>query len=174
MSAVRPQDPRHRRDPRRRQAPAFAQKHPHWLRWLDFIPESYNRRRISSARCPMPETALARRSSSRRSTPTTASRASRPPSSRPRRDSFNFQYNWPHLYQNAVIDVSDIAGVVSKARASSTEVCGAVLPGQRQWPRCRTRIVGNAVATGKSWLKKPGRARFRRPGTKLARSSRAE
>ena len=30
-------------------------------------------------------------------------------------DIFNFQYNWPHLYQNAVVDVSDVAADLAKA-----------------------------------------------------------
>src|SRR2546430_11604451 len=36
-------------------------------------------------------------------------------------DIFNFQYNWAHLYQNAVSDVSDVAGELGKAEAGFYE-----------------------------------------------------
>src|SRR3989440_7947532 len=30
-------------------------------------------------------------------------------------DIFNFQYNWPHLYQNGVVDVGDVVSEINKA-----------------------------------------------------------
>src|SRR6185503_2060363 len=64
-------------------------------------------------------------------------------------DIFNFQYNWPHLYQNAVVDVSDVAGALAKAEGGFYDVWA---------PSCQ--IVGNAVAYRKSWLKEAGASAF--------------
>ena len=90
---------------------------------------------------------------------------------RPGADIFNFQYNWPHLYQNAVVDVSDVANALAKAEGGFYEVWGPSCQVNGKWLSVPHSIVGDAVAYRKSWLKEAGATRIRRPGTTPASSS---
>ena len=63
-------------------------------------------------------------------------------------DIFNFQYNWAHLYQNAVIDVSDVANDLGKARAASTRsIRPRAASAASGWPS-RTRSSATPSPTG--------------------------
>jgi multiple sugar transport system substrate-binding protein len=71
-------------------------------------------------------------------------------------DIFNFQYNWTHLYQNAVSDVSDVAGALAKAEGGFYDVWAPSCQVNGKWLSVPHSIVGNAVAYRKSWLKEAG------------------
>src|SRR4029450_2139485 len=82
-----------------RRAPAFAQGTKiHWVRWVDFIPESDVELKRHMPAAPQPPGA------ERPLEPTTANdpqaRITAAIQSGAGADIFTFQYNWAHLYQN--------------------------------------------------------------------------
>src|SRR6266536_3028967 len=92
-----------------RRAPAFAQGTKlHWVRWVDFIPESdveLKRQMPEASKALGAECVLETINANDLQARITAAIQSGAGA-----DIFNFQYNWAHLYQNAVSDVSDVAG----------------------------------------------------------------
>src|SRR5438046_3726337 len=90
-----------------RRAPAFAQGTKlHWVRWVDFIPESdveLKRQMPEASKALGAEVTLETINANDLQARITAAIQSSSGA-----DIFNFQYNWAHLYQNAAIDVSDI------------------------------------------------------------------
>src|SRR5207244_2908008 len=99
-----------------RRAPAFAQGTKlHWVRWVDFIPES-----DVELKRQMPEASKALGAEVTFETINANDlqpRITAAVQSGSGADIFNFQYNWAHLYQNAVVDVSDLASALGKAEA---------------------------------------------------------
>src|SRR5205823_12340530 len=97
-----------------RRAPAFAQGTKlHWVRWVDFIPES-----DVELKRQMPEASKALGAEIQLETINANDlqpRITAAVQSASGADIFNFQYNWAHLYQNAVQDVSDVVNDVAKA-----------------------------------------------------------
>src|SRR6188474_1188283 len=95
-----------------RRAPAFAQGTKlHWVRWVDFIPESdveLKRQMPEASKALGAEIVLETINGNDLQPRITAAVQSGSGA-----DIFNFQYNWPHLYQNAVVDVSDVAGAIA-------------------------------------------------------------
>src|SRR5438046_9536955 len=95
-------------------APAFAQGTKlHWGRWVDFIPESdveLKRQMPEASKALGAEVTLETINANDLQPRITAAIQSGSGA-----DIFNFQYNWPHLYQNGVADVSDVAGELAKA-----------------------------------------------------------
>jgi multiple sugar transport system substrate-binding protein len=75
-------------------------------------------------------------------------------------DIFHLQYNWPQLYQNNLVDVSDLAGGVAKAEGGFYDVFAASTRVGGKWLAMPHSIVGNAVAYRKSWLKEVGASEF--------------
>ncbi|HEX9326162.1 MAG TPA: extracellular solute-binding protein, partial [Reyranella sp.] len=75
-------------------------------------------------------------------------------------DIFNFQYNWPHLYQNAIVDVSDVAADLAKADGGFYEVWAPSCQVNGKWLSVPHSIVGNAVAYRRSWLKEAGASQY--------------
>jgi len=104
-----------------RQAPAFAQGSTlHWVRWVDFIPES-----DVELKRQMPEAEKALGAKIQFETINANDlqpRITAAVQSGSGADIFNFQYNWAHLYQNAVVDVSDVTGALSKAEGGFYDV----------------------------------------------------
>jgi multiple sugar transport system substrate-binding protein len=109
-----------------RQAPAFAQGTKlHWVRWVDFIPESdveLKRQMPEASKALGAEVTLETINANDLQPRITAAIQSGSGA-----DIFNFQYNWAHLYQNAVVDVTDVGRAVRRV--------AAVVPGQRQVAR---------------------------------------
>ena len=114
-----------------RRAPAFAQGTKlHWVRWVDFIPESdveLKRQMPEASKALGAEVTLETINANDLQPRITAAIQSGSGA-----DIFNFQYNWPHLYQNAVVDVSDVAGAAGQGRGRLLRRLAALLPGQRQ------------------------------------------
>jgi multiple sugar transport system substrate-binding protein len=75
-------------------------------------------------------------------------------------DIFHLFYNWPQLYQSALVDVSDIAGAVAKDQGGFYDVFKPSFEVGGKWLGMPHSIVGNAIAYRKSWFKDVGFAEF--------------
>ena len=95
-------------------APAYAQGTKlHIVRWVDFIPEA-----DVELKRQMPEASKALRAEVTLETINANDlqpRITAAIQSGSGADIFMFQYNWAHLYQNAVVDVSDVANEIGRA-----------------------------------------------------------
>ena len=142
-----------------RQAPAFAQGTKlHWVRWVDFIPESdveLKRQMPEASKALGAEVTLETINANDLQPRITAAVQSGSGA-----DIFNFQYNWAHLYQNAVVDVSDVASAVSKAEGGFYDVWSPSCQVNGKWLSVPHSIVGNAVAYRRSWLKEAGASSY--------------
>jgi multiple sugar transport system substrate-binding protein len=138
-----------------RQAPAFAQGTKlHWVRWVDFIPESdveLKRQMPEASKALGAEVTLETINANDLQPRITAAVQSGSGA-----DIFNFQYNWAHLYQNAVVDVSDVVNDIAKAEGGLYEVWEPSCKVNGKWLSAPHSIVGNAVSYRKSWLKEVG------------------
>src|SRR5437879_8967645 len=142
-----------------RRAPAFAQGTKlHWVRWVDFIPESdveLKRQMPEASKALGAEVVFETINANDLQARITAAIQSGAGA-----DIFNFQYNWAHLYQNAVSDVSDVAGELGKAEAGFYDVFAPSGNVNGKWLSVPHSIVGNAVAYRKSWLKDAGASEY--------------
>ena len=142
-----------------RRAPAWAQGTKlHWVRWVDFIPESdveLKRQMPDASKALGAEVTLETINANDLQPRITAAVQSGAGA-----DIFNFQYNWAHLYQNAVVDVSDVANAVSKAEGGFYEVWAPSCQVNGKWLSVPHSIVGNAVAYRRSWLKEAGATQY--------------
>jgi multiple sugar transport system substrate-binding protein len=142
-----------------RRAPAFAQGTKlHWVRWNDFIPESdveLKRQMPEASKALGAEVTLETINANDLQPRITAAVQSGAGA-----DIFNFQYNWAHLYQNAVVDVSDVANALAKAESGFYEVWGPSCQVNGKWLSVPHSIVGNAVAYRRSWLKEAGASQY--------------
>src|SRR5256885_12265882 len=134
-----------------RRAPAFAQGTKlHWVRWVDFIPESdveLKRQMPEASKALGAEVTLETINANDLQPRITAAIQSGSGA-----DIFNFQYNWAHLYQNAVVDVSDVATALGKAEGGFYEGWAPSCEGNGKWLSVPHSIVANAVAYPQSWL----------------------
>ncbi len=142
-----------------RRAPAFAQGTKlHWVRWNDFIPESdveLKRQMPEASKALGAECVLETINANDLQARITAAIQSGAGA-----DIFNFQYNWAHLYQNAVSDVSDVANDLGKAEGGFYEIFPPSCQVDGKWLAMPHSIVGNAVAYRKSWLKEAGASEY--------------
>src|SRR4030095_7699029 len=138
-----------------RRAPAFAQGTKlHWVRWVDFIPESdveLKRQMPEASKALGAEVTLETINANDLQPRITAAVQSGSGA-----DIFNFQYNGPHLYQNAVVDVSDVANAVSKAEGGYYDVWAPSCQVNGKWLSVPHSIVGNAVAYRESRVQEAG------------------
>src|SRR5678815_4767489 len=95
-------------------APAFAQGTKlHIVRWVDFIPEAdveLKRQAPEASKALGAEVTLETINANDLQPRITAAIQSQSGA-----DIFLMQYNWPQLYHNALVDVSDVAGELGKA-----------------------------------------------------------
>src|SRR5213595_1694846 len=142
-----------------RRAPAYAQGTKlHWVRCVDFIPESdveLKRQMPEASKALGAEVTLETINANDLQPRITAAIQSGSGA-----DIFNFQYNWPHLYQNAVVDVSDVVNEVAKAEGGLYGVWAPSCQVNGKWLSMPHSIVGNAVAYRRSWLKEAGASQF--------------
>jgi len=142
-----------------RRAPAFAQGTKlHWVRWVDFIPESdveLKRQMPEASKALGAEVTLETINANDLQARITAAVQS---GSGP--DIFLMQYNWPQLYQNALVDISDVANEVSKAEGGFYEIYPPSCNVNGKWLAVPHSIIGNAVAYRKSWLKEAGASQY--------------
>ncbi len=142
-----------------RRAPAFAQGTKlHWVRWVDFVPESdveLKRQMPEASKALGAEVVFETINANDLQPRITAAIQSGSGA-----DIFMFQYNWAHLYQNAVVDVSDVAGEIGKAEGGFYEIYPPSMQVSGKWLAVPHSIVGNAVAYRKSWLKEAGATQY--------------
>ena len=141
-------------------APAFAQAtNVHWLRWVDFVPASDEvMRKEIVPECQKAlgmtlkfETINANEIQAR----TTASIQS---GSGP--DVICGVNNWPQLYAESVVDVSDLAEEIGKAQEGFYTVSRAVANDGKKWIGVPWCIVGAQIAYRKSWFEEIGLNKF--------------
>jgi multiple sugar transport system substrate-binding protein len=142
-----------------RRAPAFAQGTKlHWVRWVDFIPESdveLKRQMPEASKALGAEVVFETINANDLQARITAAIQSGSGA-----DIFNFQYNWAQLYANACVDVSDVASAIGKAEGGFYEIFPPSCEVNGKWLAMPHSIVGNAVAYRKSWLKEAGASEF--------------
>jgi multiple sugar transport system substrate-binding protein len=138
-----------------RRAPAFAQGTKlHWVRWVDFIPESdveLKRQMPEASKALGAECVLETINANDLQPRITAAIQSGAGA-----DIFLFQYNWAQLYANACVDASDVANELAKAEGGFYEIYPPACHVGGKWLAVPHSIVGNAVAYRKSWLKEVG------------------
>jgi multiple sugar transport system substrate-binding protein len=69
-------------------------------------------------------------------------------------------WNWPHLYANALVDVSDVAEPIGKSQGGFYEVFDASAKVGGKWLSVPHGVGGNAVAYRKSWHAEIGVTEF--------------
>src|SRR5438874_6455916 len=104
-----------------RRAPAFAQGTKlHWVRWVDFIPESdteLKRQMPEAGKALGAEVTLETINANDLQPRLTAAIQSGSGA-----DIFMLEYNWAQLYASALVDVSDVAEAVGKAEGGFYDV----------------------------------------------------
>jgi multiple sugar transport system substrate-binding protein len=138
-----------------RQAPAFAQGTKlHIVRWVDFIPEAdveLKRQMPEAGKALGAEVVLETINANDVQPRITAAIQSGSGA-----DLFMLFYNWPQLYQNSLVDVSDVATAVAKDQGGFYEVFKPSFLVGGKWLGMPHSIVGNAIAYRKSWFKEIG------------------
>lgn len=138
-----------------RQAPAWAQGQKlHIVRWVDFIPEAdveLKRQAPEASKALGAEVTIEFINANDIQPRVTAAIQSQSGA-----DLFFMMYNWPQLYQNALVDVSDVANAVAKEQGGFYDVYKPSFQVGGKWMAMPHSIVGNAVAYRKSWLKEVG------------------
>jgi multiple sugar transport system substrate-binding protein len=140
-------------------APAYAQGTKlHMVRWVDFIPEAdveLKRQMPEASKALGAEVVLETINANDLQPRITAAIQSGSGA-----DIFMFQYNWAHLYANAVVDVSDVANEVAKAEGGFYAVYTPSCRVGTRWLAVPHSIIGNAIAYRRSWLKEVGADQF--------------
>src|SRR4026209_959813 len=142
-----------------RQAPAYAQGTKlHWVRWVDFIPESdveLKRQMPEASKALGAEVTLETINANDLQARITAASQSGSGA-----DIFLMQYNWPQLYANSLVDVSDVANDLAKAEGGFYDIYPPPCNVNGNWHSVPHSVLGNAVAYRKSWLKEAGASEY--------------
>ncbi|HEY7204750.1 MAG TPA: extracellular solute-binding protein [Methylomirabilota bacterium] len=142
-----------------RRAPAFAQGTKlHWVRWVDFVPESdveLKRQMPEASKALGAEVTLETINANDLQARITAAIQSGSGA-----DIFLMQYNWPQLYANALVDVSDVANELAKAEGGFYDIYPPSCNVNGKWLSVPHSVLGNAVAYRKSWLKEAGASEY--------------
>ena len=88
-------------------------------------------------------------------------------------DIFHLFYNWPQLYQNALVDVSDVAGALAKDQGGFYGVFKPSFEVGGKWLGVPHSIVGNTIAYRKSWFKEVGFPEFPKTWDELRKATAA-
>jgi len=138
------------------QAPAYAQATTlHWLRWNDFIPSSDQLLRSKIA--PQCEKDLGLKlnietinGNEIQARVTSAVQSGSGP------DVICALNNWPQLYADSTVDVSDIADALAKEQGGYYDTCKLVANDGKKWIAVPWCIVGAMLANRKSWFEAAG------------------
>src|SRR6185503_19106077 len=127
-----------------RRAPAFAQGTKlHWVRWVDFVPESdveLKRQMPEAGKALGAEVVLETINANDVQPRITAAIQSGAGA-----DLFMLFYNWPQLYQNSLVDVSDVATAVARDQGGFYDVFKPSFLVGGKWLGMPHSIVGNAI-----------------------------
>jgi multiple sugar transport system substrate-binding protein len=155
-----------------RRAPAVAQgTRLHLLHWADFVPEGdvELRRQVAEASKLFGAQIQVENINANdlQARITAAIKSGAGP------DVIQMLHNWPHLYQNALADLSDLAEWQHKDQGGFYEQAEAAARQGKRWLAVPYNIVGVQFAYRKSWFAEVGQAaprtydEFRQVGTKL-------
>jgi len=140
-------------------APAFAQgSKVHVVRWVDFIPEAdveLKRQAPEASKALGAEVQFEFINANDLQPRITAGIQSGSGA-----DIFQMLYNWPQLYANGLVDVSDVAEAVSKAQGGFYEAFDAAAKVGGRWLAVPHSTGGNAVAWRRSWHAEIGLTEF--------------
>jgi len=138
-----------------RRAPAYAQGTKlHWVRWVDFIPESdveLKRQMPEASKALGAEVVLETINANDLQPRITAAIQSGSGA-----DIFIMLYNWAQLYGSQLVDVSDLATALARAEGGFYDVWPSSSYVGGRWLAVPHSIIGNAVAYRRSWLKEAG------------------
>jgi multiple sugar transport system substrate-binding protein len=139
-------------------APAYAQTATvHWLRWADFVP-------ASDVLLKGPITQECQKDLGIKLTVETINandiqaRITSAIQSGAGPDIFNVLQNWPQLYGQSCIDVSELAEEIGKAQGGFYDICKVVATMAGKWIGVPYSVGGGLVAYRKSWLAEAGAA----------------
>src|SRR2546425_377412 len=134
-----------------RTAPAFAQGTKlHIVRWVDFIPEAdveLKRQAPEASKALGAEVQLEFINANDLQPRITAAIQSGSGA-----DIIQMLWNWPQLYANGLVDVSDIANPIGKAQGGFYEVFDAAAKVNGRWLAVPHAVIGKAVAYRRSWF----------------------
>jgi multiple sugar transport system substrate-binding protein len=140
-------------------APAFAQGTKlHIVRWVDFIPEAdveLKRQAPEASKALGAEVQLEFINANDLQPRITAAIQSGSGA-----DIIQMLWNWPQLYANALLDVTDIADPIGKAQGGFYEVFDAAAKVNGRWLAVPHAVIGNAVAYRRSWFNEVGAREF--------------
>jgi len=140
-------------------APAFAQGTKlHLVRWVDFIPEAdveLKRQAPEASKALGAEVTFEFINANDLQPRITAAIQSGSGA-----DIIQMLWNWPQLYANALLDVSDVAEPIGKAQGGFYEVFDAAAKVNGRWLAVPHAVIGNAVAYRRSWFNEVGAKEF--------------
>jgi len=140
-------------------APAYAQGTKlHILRWNDFIPEAdveLKRQAPEASKALSAEVTFEFINANDLQPRITAAIQSGSGA-----DIIMMQWNWPHLYANSLVDVSEVAERIDKAQGGFYDVFNATAKVGGKWLAVPHSIIGNAVAYRRSWFEEVGVKEF--------------
>jgi multiple sugar transport system substrate-binding protein len=140
-------------------APAFAQgTKVHLVRWVDFIPEAdveLKRQAPEASKALGAEVTFEFINANDLQPRITAAIQSGSGA-----DIFQMLYNWPQLYANALVDVTDVAEAIGKAQGGFYDAFDAAAKVNGRWLAVPHSTGGNAVAYRKSWFAEIGVKEF--------------
>ena len=138
-----------------RRAPAYAQGTKlHWVRWVDFIPESdveLKRQMPEASKALGAEVVLETINANDLQPRITAAIQSGSGA-----DIFIMLYNWAQLYGSQLVDVSDLATALARSEGGFYDVWPSAAHVGGHWLAVPHSIIGNAVAYRRSWLEEAG------------------
>ena len=142
-----------------RRAPAFAQgTRLHIVRWVDFIPEAdveLKRQAPEASKALGAEVTFEFINANDLQPRITAAIQSGSGA-----DIFQMLWNWPHLYANGLIDVSDVAEPIGKSQGGFYDAFPAACKVGNRWLAVPHATGGNAIAYRKSWHAEIGLTEF--------------
>ena len=142
-----------------RQAPAFAQGSKlHIVRWVDFIPEAdveLKRQAPEASKALGAEVVFEFINANDLQPRITAAVQSGSGA-----DIIQMLWNWPHLYANALVDVSDVAEPIGKSQGGFYDVFGASARVGGKWLAVPHGVGANAVAYRRSLFNEIGVKEF--------------
>ncbi|HBH04811.1 MAG: sugar ABC transporter substrate-binding protein [Candidatus Rokubacteria bacterium RBG_16_73_20] len=84
-------------------------------------------------------------------------------------DIIQMLWNWPHLYANALVDVSDVAEPIGKSQKGFYPVFSATARVGGKWLGVPHGVTGNAIAYRRSWFAEIGVKEFPKTWDELRR-----
>src|SRR5947199_3347820 len=142
-----------------RRAPVYAQGGKlHIVRWVDFIPEAdveLRRQAPEASKARGAEVTFEFINANDLQPRITAAIQSGSGA-----DIIQMLWNWPQLYANSLVDVSDVAEPIGKAQGGYYEVFESSARVANRWLAVPHAVIGNAVAYRRSWFNEIGVKEF--------------